>query len=388
MTLVTGLLGAGKSTAVDALLRHKPMGEVWAIFVNEFGQVGIDAAALAAEERERVVIKELAGGCMCCTAAGASQASIAQMVRRNKPDRLLVEMSGLGHPGVLLDALLKPPLGDSLEVVGTVCVLDPDFVFGNTEEDVVNAQLFVDQVSAADLVLANARTHEHTDALKRWHAQLWPPKGLAYTEQRGTRVPSTLLGRIAAEDKPTSALASRGAPADADHTSFEVGATEPAPGARPRVVVGRTVWDKDTTYAVGLIFHREDVFERSKVDALLRALHDARVLRAKAVVRTGATAWSVAAAGGSKDVVELSASAYRRDSRLEVLVRGTRDDRAGAPAPSTEEPPIDGDATAGALEMLASAPAPTRSPEEAGAAVLAHDWQALVECVRACVRHA
>lgn len=55
--------------------------------------------------RGRVVVRELAGGCMCCSLSGPLGAAIAQLVRNAKPDRLIIEPSGLGHPAGLLDVL-------------------------------------------------------------------------------------------------------------------------------------------------------------------------------------------------------------------------------------------------------------------------------------------
>lgn len=74
----------------------------WCIIVNEFGAVGIDAVALqssaAAAAGDTVVIKQIAGGCMCCAQSGVLLPAIAQIIRQTRPDRLLIEPSGLGHP--------------------------------------------------------------------------------------------------------------------------------------------------------------------------------------------------------------------------------------------------------------------------------------------------
>ena len=101
-TIVTGALGSGKTTALCSLLGSKPIEEVWAVVVNEFGAVGLDAATMqasaAAAGTDHVVIKQIAGGCMCCVSSGLLSTTIAQIVRTVKPDRLLIEPSGLGHP--------------------------------------------------------------------------------------------------------------------------------------------------------------------------------------------------------------------------------------------------------------------------------------------------
>ena len=64
--IITGFLGAGKSTAILNLLKNKPEAERWAILVNEFGEVGIDGGLLSAGDDGKVFIREVPGGCMCC----------------------------------------------------------------------------------------------------------------------------------------------------------------------------------------------------------------------------------------------------------------------------------------------------------------------------------
>ena len=63
--IITGFLGVGKTTTILQLLKDKPEGEKWAVLVNEFGEIGIDGAILS---DQGALIKEVPGGCMCCTA--------------------------------------------------------------------------------------------------------------------------------------------------------------------------------------------------------------------------------------------------------------------------------------------------------------------------------
>ena len=70
--IITGFLGVGKTTLIKQLLKTKPEGETWAILVNEFGEVGIDAGLLEVNN-SGVQIREVAGGCMCCAAGVPTQ---------------------------------------------------------------------------------------------------------------------------------------------------------------------------------------------------------------------------------------------------------------------------------------------------------------------------
>lgn len=95
--LITGFLGSGKTTAINRLLEHRPDGERWSIFVNEYGIVTVDELLIDSECPE-VNVQEVGGGCLCCTVAFAFDAVFSQFIRRSKPDRLLLEPSDAGHP--------------------------------------------------------------------------------------------------------------------------------------------------------------------------------------------------------------------------------------------------------------------------------------------------
>ncbi|RFA29962.1 hypothetical protein CAI21_09100 [Alkalilimnicola ehrlichii] len=101
--LITGPLGAGKTTAISHLLEHRPEGERWAVLVNEFGAVSVDQALLP--QIDGVVVRELAGGCLCCTLGVPLRVALTDILRKVKPDRLLIEPSGLGHPARVVTVL-------------------------------------------------------------------------------------------------------------------------------------------------------------------------------------------------------------------------------------------------------------------------------------------
>lgn len=107
VTIITGALGVGKTTTICSLLQRKPATEVWCVIVNEFGAIGIDSVAIEASCCDgSAVVKQIAGGCMCCALSGPLSAAIAQIIRQVKPDRVLIEPSGLGHPAGALCSLL------------------------------------------------------------------------------------------------------------------------------------------------------------------------------------------------------------------------------------------------------------------------------------------
>jgi G3E family GTPase len=133
--IITGSLGAGKTTFILNLLAQKPQHERWAVLVNEFGEVGIDGALLTAASRPdehapedsespAVFIREVPGGCMCCTSGLPMQIALNQLLAIAKPDRLLIEPTGLGHPTEVLQTLREPHYQDVLNVQTTFALID------------------------------------------------------------------------------------------------------------------------------------------------------------------------------------------------------------------------------------------------------------------------
>ncbi|WP_304438858.1 GTP-binding protein, partial [Oleiphilus sp. HI0086] len=95
--IITGFLGVGKTSAILNLLKQKPDNERWAVLVNEFGEIGVDGSLFQGQssQEQGVFIKEVPGGCMCCASGLPMQIALNQLLSRAKPDRLLIEPTGL-----------------------------------------------------------------------------------------------------------------------------------------------------------------------------------------------------------------------------------------------------------------------------------------------------
>ena len=123
--IVSGFLGAGKTTTVQQLLKQAQRDGVrLAIVSNEFGDTGIDRALLDAGEEGFV---ELDGGCVCCRLSDALSETLENLLTTVKPDRLVLETSGVALPGEIVIQFWREPL-DALisdEVVAVVvdCLL-------------------------------------------------------------------------------------------------------------------------------------------------------------------------------------------------------------------------------------------------------------------------
>lgn len=174
VTVITGFLGAGKTTLIRHLMQN-PQGRRLAILVNEFGTVGVDGDILKSCADESCPVEnivELANGCICCTVADDFIPTIeALMALPVRPDHILIETSGLALPKPLLKAFDWPAIRSRITVDGVIALADAEAVAaGRFAPDVaaVDAQraadtsldhetplseVFEDQILCADLIL-------------------------------------------------------------------------------------------------------------------------------------------------------------------------------------------------------------------------------------------
>lgn len=150
--IITGFLGAGKSTAILNLLENKPQAERWAILVNEFGEVGIDGGLLSAGNDGSVFIREVPGGCMCCTAGLPMQMAMNMLLARAKPDRLIIEPTGLGHPHEVVSILSSKHYEDVLDLRAIVTLVDARKI---SDDRYTSHKTFNEQLEIADVIVAS-----------------------------------------------------------------------------------------------------------------------------------------------------------------------------------------------------------------------------------------
>ena len=180
VNLVTGFLGVGKTTAIRHLLARHPSHERWAVLVNEFGEIGVDGALLS---EPGIAIEEVAGGCLCCVAAPAFTTGLNRLIRQHRPDRILIEPSGLGHPAQVLETLRGPLYAGVLEPRATLCLMDARHLASPRHREHPN---FQDPIHLADVLVANKRdlcSTQDLEAFEDFAAALNPAKaGLGCVE--------------------------------------------------------------------------------------------------------------------------------------------------------------------------------------------------------------
>ncbi len=156
--IITGFLGAGKTTVLRHLLTQKPENQVWAVLMNEFGEIGVDQAWIAAHQG--IAVKEVLGGCLCCTSQLPMQIALARILSEFKPTRLFIEPTGLGHPKGLIDQLSESHWQTSLNIRQVITVIDGHRLH---EQLWQKHEIFLQQLDVADSVLVSYQSEMNAD---------------------------------------------------------------------------------------------------------------------------------------------------------------------------------------------------------------------------------
>jgi len=175
--VIAGPLGAGKTSLIRQLMAQRPAGERWAVLINEFGQIGIDAALLTSDA-EGIALGEVAGGCLCCVNGAPFQIGLGRLLRKAKPDRLFIEPSGLGHPAQLISQLNEAPWRGVLAVQPCVLVLDAQALQAGKALPAAQQEA----LEAAGLLLLNKAENLDDRAREKIASQL-PAVPLVWTQE-------------------------------------------------------------------------------------------------------------------------------------------------------------------------------------------------------------
>jgi len=301
--VLSGFLGAGKTTALKDVLLRRADRERIAVVVNEFGTLGVDGALLS--DCASCILKEVPGGCVCCTAMGDLEASLEEISDLAAPDRFVLEPTGLARPSELVDLLRGPRWANRFDVRPVITILD-------AQQDLAKAYaesgLFRDQVDTGDVLVVNRcdlASEEEILRAEEFARALVPAKLLVVRASHGVLpdavwdlerpappAGTTLLGATASNHHP------HGNPVEG-----HVGRGVAQPPER--------IYDLDRLLAV---------LEGLAAGTLTRG----RAARAKGLFHTTA-GWRVyEIAGGRLSTAETS---WRRDSRVDVILKdpGERD---------------------------------------------------------------
>ncbi|MEL6683842.1 MAG: cobalamin biosynthesis protein CobW [Pseudomonadota bacterium] len=225
-TVVTGFLGAGKTTLIRHMLQNAE-GKKIALIINEFGDLGVDGDILKGCGDEVCTeddIVELSNGCICCTVADDFIPTMeALLAREDRPDHIVIETSGLALPQPLVRAFNWPGISTKVTVDGVVTVVDGRAVHDgqfahnvaavdaqraqdeNLDHETPLSELFEDQVACADMIVVNK-----TDLLAASEAEELTGK-LKSESRDGVQVVKAAMGAL-----PVDVLLGQGIGAEGD----------------------------------------------------------------------------------------------------------------------------------------------------------------------------
>jgi cobalamin biosynthesis protein CobW len=263
-TIITGFLGAGKTTLVRHVLENAD-GRRLAVIVNEFGDVGIDGDILKScgiESCTEDSIVELSNGCICCTVADDFVPALKSLLDRpNPPEHIVIETSGLALPKPLVKAFNWPEIASRVTVDGVVAVVDGAAVaagrFADDPEAIARQraeddsldhdnpleEVYEDQLLCADLVVLNKADLMSAAELKSVTGEIGKtlPKAVKVVEvQNGKVAVSVLLGLgAAAEADLESRPSHHDLEGEHDHEDFDTFVVDVPSFASPQELVDR-----------------------------------------------------------------------------------------------------------------------------------------------------
>ena len=225
-TIITGFLGAGKTTLIRHMLQNA-QGRRIALIINEFGDLGVDGDILKGcgdETCREEDVMELSNGCICCTVADDFIPTMEKLLaREDRPDHIVIETSGLALPQPLVRAFNWPGISTQVTVDGVVTMVDGKAVTEgrfahsvaavdaqrqldeNLDHETPLSELFEDQIACADMIVVNK-----TDLLEGAEAEALVGT-LRESSRSGVQVVTTSMGKL-----PVDVLLGQGIGAESD----------------------------------------------------------------------------------------------------------------------------------------------------------------------------
>lgn len=297
--IITGFLGTGKTTTILQLLKNKPADERWAVLVNEFGEVGIDGRLLEQNAGDDIFVHELPGGCMCCANGLPVQIALNRLLRKAKPQRLLIEPTGLGHPAEIIALLRSELYQNVLDLRATITLVDARKLADARYRDNTT---FQQQLQVADVVVGNKEdtyTDMERERLERYREDYLPEKTLIYSSW-GELNPALLD-----QENRQQSL----------NREFDAASpfTVDLPETLPPCGYIRKSRSADGYFSSGWIFSPDFMFDYAKIFALLNGCEEERL---KAVLITDQGVFGFNKSGAVLTEIELDDAL---DSRIEII---------------------------------------------------------------------
>lgn len=281
----TGFLGVGKTSAILHALRLTPAGQKTAVVVNEFGDISIDGPTISSEGLP-FAVADVPGGCICCAGMEMLTDQLTWLLAEVKPDRVLIEPSGIARPSDLLLKIRTSVLAGRFEYRPVIGIFDPELVADN---DMRDSLLFDDQAGMADLIFLNRADLSSPDSItfaQNWFRDHFPDRPEPVIGSHG-QFPATWL------DQPF----------------------------QPAYPVKQTTGHQPESHFIGIGWYwNQALFDADKLQVLFRSLLDNRnqsgLIRAKGIFLTtiGPVLFEIAG-----KTLHQRPSEYRIENRVELL---------------------------------------------------------------------
>jgi G3E family GTPase len=197
VTIVTGFLGSGKTTAILEILKSSGPDSRTAVVINEWGQVALDGEIVSGEYPETQV-REISGGCICCGAGAELDKTVVEILDRLKPDRIVIEPSGVAKPGDIIDLLRPHEQSGRLTIRPVICLVDPARFVGTRSLDM---PVYRDQIESAAILVANRCDLAEANVVSAFFEKaslLYPPKLAIHATSFG-QIPTGFLDKTSPE---------------------------------------------------------------------------------------------------------------------------------------------------------------------------------------------
>jgi G3E family GTPase len=150
LDVISGFLGAGKTTLINKLLREAWQGDKIAVLENEFGEIGVDGDLLRGHD---LTVREITNGCICCTLKGDFVEGIQELAREYRPDRIVIEPTGIGKLGDIMEACRLAAKDAPVSVHTIMTVAQAPLALAFLE---VSGEFYQEQISNAPVVVLSA----------------------------------------------------------------------------------------------------------------------------------------------------------------------------------------------------------------------------------------
>lgn len=324
--VITGFLGTGKTSTILHLLRHKPSNERWAVLVNEFGEIGVDGSLFEGQHNSEnnnennIFIREVPGGCMCCAAGLPMQVALNQLLKKAKPDRLLIEPTGLGHPKEVLDVLRSPHYRNVLALQNVLTLVDARQL---ADTRYTEHATFNQQIAIADIIVGNKLDlYQEGDKARLTHfISTTHAASTPILFVRNGEIPLSILETNKTEaEKIVAEMSSATAGLSASPLQTTLSNSDLDPDLKTETPLPENGFIKaqnsgEGFHSEGWRFHSRFTFQRK---ALLTLLHDVKAERIKAVLITNEGNYGYNLTPDGMEEVELVEC---KGSRIEIIAR-------------------------------------------------------------------